>query len=351
MTLRTRDHEDIIDSNLAYHLSAGVDFVIATDHRSVDGTREILRRYAGEGILELVCKDDETYVPGEWINDMARHAWLAHGADWVIAADPDEFWWPSGGDLKDVLAAIPARYGALLCPWRHFVPRPDASSHFAERMTLRIDATGPWTRPEDPFHPNVNVTHRAGESVRLRPGNHDVESPFPVLRGWFPIEVLHFPLRTLGQAEAKFAAWGQRETLEGMAPHVDTAGEAIEAERFGDYYRRYVVDDAAAEDWIADGTLAVDVRVRDALRALAGDTRRELTPETVFPPNRESSQRLTFARRGVSAAASLAGDVSVLPDPGARLEHRVAGFERRLVALERRRWAMRRPRGPARRRA
>ena len=36
-TLVVRDEADIVDDQIAYHLNAGVDFVIATDHESVDG--------------------------------------------------------------------------------------------------------------------------------------------------------------------------------------------------------------------------------------------------------------------------------------------------------------------------
>lgn len=38
MTLVARNEADIVDAQLAFHLHAGVDFVIATDHRSDDGT-------------------------------------------------------------------------------------------------------------------------------------------------------------------------------------------------------------------------------------------------------------------------------------------------------------------------
>ena len=33
-TLVVRDEADIVDDQIAYHLNAGVDFVIATDHQS-----------------------------------------------------------------------------------------------------------------------------------------------------------------------------------------------------------------------------------------------------------------------------------------------------------------------------
>ena len=34
MTLLVRDEADIVDAQIAYHLNAGVDFVVATDNRS-----------------------------------------------------------------------------------------------------------------------------------------------------------------------------------------------------------------------------------------------------------------------------------------------------------------------------
>ena len=43
LTLLVRDEADIVDACIRYHLERGVDLVLATDHRSVDGTTEILR--------------------------------------------------------------------------------------------------------------------------------------------------------------------------------------------------------------------------------------------------------------------------------------------------------------------
>ena len=52
--------------------------------------------------------------------DLARLAATEHGADWVIHSDADEFWWPRGDSLKDVLTSIPARYGIVRALLRHF---------------------------------------------------------------------------------------------------------------------------------------------------------------------------------------------------------------------------------------
>jgi hypothetical protein len=185
----------------------------------------------------------------------------------------------------------------------------------------------------------VNVVHRGVPDVWIRPGNHDLEIAAPVLRGWFPIEVLHFPLRTLAQAQEKFEAWGRAlETPGDVGPHVGTAHAALHAGRFREHYDGYVVRDAQLSVGVADGTMTVDTRVRDALRGLDREAPdRRLQPDSRFGPETVAGVRSAPSGRSVAAAADLAGDVSVLPDPGDRAQARVDALERRLRALERRR--------------
>ncbi|HSI98232.1 MAG TPA: glycosyltransferase family 2 protein, partial [Gaiellaceae bacterium] len=73
MTLIARNEADIIDAQLAFHLNAGVDFVVATDHGSTDGTTEVFERHAGEGHLHLI-REEGDYHEAEWRTRMARLA-------------------------------------------------------------------------------------------------------------------------------------------------------------------------------------------------------------------------------------------------------------------------------------
>src|SRR6476620_8710719 len=133
MTLLARDEADIVDAQLEYHLNAGVDFVIATDNLSQDGTTEILESYAKTGQLHLIREGGRYLQQAEWITRMGRLAATEFGADWVIHSDADEFWWPRGDSLKEVLDSIPSRYGIVRALLRHFVPRPDDNGlSFAE---------------------------------------------------------------------------------------------------------------------------------------------------------------------------------------------------------------------------
>ena len=58
-TLVVRDESDIVRAQLDYHLNAGVDLVLATDHDSQDGTREILESYKRQGVLRLFHEQGE----------------------------------------------------------------------------------------------------------------------------------------------------------------------------------------------------------------------------------------------------------------------------------------------------
>src|SRR5262245_47592910 len=83
MALRTRGQAELVDAEISFHLNAGVDFVIATDHRSEDGTLEILEAYEREGCLRLIRETGEQVRGSDWRTRMAQLAALEHGADWV----------------------------------------------------------------------------------------------------------------------------------------------------------------------------------------------------------------------------------------------------------------------------
>ena len=140
---------------------------------------------------------------------MARLAATEYGADWVINSDADEFWWPRGASLSEVLAAVPPRYGTVGAFLRVFCPRP-GDEDFAERMTVRFSALAPINDPASLYKPIRKVMHRGHPEIELTRGNHAlVDSPFAPLRGWFPIECFHFPLRSVGAVRAQGGAPGR----------------------------------------------------------------------------------------------------------------------------------------------
>jgi hypothetical protein len=332
MTLLARDEADVVESWLTYHLHAGADFVIATDNRSVDGTTEILERFAREGHLHLIREPGEDLRQDEWVTRMARLAATDFDADWVINSDADEFWWPRGASLRRVLEAIPPRYGTVGAFLRTFVPRPDGDAPFAERLTVRFSALAPINDPASLFKPIRKVVHRGHPEIRLSRGNHAViDSPFAPLRGWFPIEVFHFPLRSLAQCEHK--ARLQRDAWRFIARtptgyHAEMF-DALAGGTIAEYYAGQVVTDAQVEDGLAAGRLVVDTRLRDALRALSrsGDGR-ELLPV-------DEAAALAFETPTLVDDATYAVEAAVLGEADVvRLQRRLDELERRLASIE-----------------
>ena len=291
MTMMVRDEIDIIDEQIAFHLAAGVDFVVATDHQSVDGTTEVLERYARQGVLHLVRVTSATKRKSERFTRMARMAAADFGADWVINSDADEFWWPWGGNLKDVLTEIPEPYGIVHTFVRPFLPRP-GDGPFAERMTARLAPSAPINSPFSPFRVNVRLLHRAAEDVIVGDGNASVRaSALTPLRGWSPVEVLHFPVRSLEQFERKFLTHYETSGERRRGDHV-RAYEAARAGRLHDLYDEICVDDERLRRGLEEGSLAIDSRIRDALRTLAVD------PASLRFPPRQALDAVSYAIDG-----------------------------------------------------
>jgi hypothetical protein len=330
MTLLARDEADVVDAQIAFHLHAGVDYVIATDNASSDGTTEILERYERAGVLRLIREPDGELLQDAWVTSMARLAATEHGADWVINSDADEFWWPSGGTLKDVVAAVPERYGALRGCWRHFLPRPDDGAFFAERMTVRLATPAHPGDKRTIFHAHQKVAHRAHPEVAIAQGNHDVEAPgLETLRAWRPIEVLHFSFRSVAQIERK--ARGAWLRVPGVPPtlHQTLLDEAVREGRAAAFYASFAVGEHDLAHRLAEGTAAVDTRLRDALRAIRREDGSFALPGECAP--------LAFPCADVHEGAALAAEIAPLEaiDGIVRASGRVDALEKRLLRLER----------------
>jgi len=332
MTLLARDEIDVVEAWLAFHLNAGVDLVIATDNRSQDGTTEVLEEYARSGHVHLIREPGEDLRQNEWVTRMARLAASEHGADWVINSDADEFWWPRGASLSEVLAAVPPRYGTVGAFLRVFCPRP-GEGELAERMTVRFSALAPINDPAWLYKPIRKIIHRGHPGIQVTRGNHAlVDSPFAPLRGWFPVECFHFPLRSAAQtahkAQLQGAAFEQHIARAPTAYHADMYA-ALQSGRIGDYYEALVVSDDELERGVAEGRLVVDMRLRDALARLRGAAGGGYAAPGASP--------LPFAPPTLVDDAQYAVEAAVLGEADViRLQRRLDELERRLQTVEER---------------
>ena len=324
MTLLVRDEADIIDAQIAFHLDAGVDFVIATDNRSVDGTTDVLERYAREGHLHLIREPGEDLRQSEWVTRMARLAATDFSADWVLNTDADEFWLPRGGDFRSLFATIPRRFGAIRGAWRNYVPRP-GDGFFAERMTARLCA--PRFHPH-PLSTHFKTAHRAVADVRVGRGNHEAfGTGLIALRGWYPIEIHHFPVRSRAHSMRKYVTQFvalERNAEKGIPGHMADAYAAYRAGQLEEFYAPLVVDDARLAAGLDEGTLAHDTRVRERLRGLGFGDACGVQIEHMAQPTPEED-------------AAYAGEYSALGESDLWLTYgqRVDRLERRLAEVER----------------
>jgi hypothetical protein len=282
MVYKVRDEADIIEANLRFHRAQGVDFFVIADNGSTDGTLEILERYEAAGLVRLERTNGGIHdMKGQGGGEEAITRIASEmGADWVIHNDADEFWWPTRGTLKDLIAQVQEPFGMVLAPRTEFVARP-GDGPFPERMTIR----------EAAFRRPPKSAHRATTTVSLR-GPHPVEiwsgDPYrglvgrPVLRTApehreeapldlviapeFQIGVLHFPVRSFEQYRRRVEIARDDGYLE-RSPATRGIRDALAEGRLEDAFERIVLDEAAIARGLEDGWLVEQTSFRDYLAA------------------------------------------------------------------------------------
>lgn len=260
MTLLVRNEEDILQSNLQYHLNRGVDFVIATDNLSTDGTLDILNEYKKQNVLHLLLEPDDTYSQHKWVTRMARMASTDYQADWVINNDADEFWWlDTKTNIKEYLNAQDHSVMALSAYRHNFVPVPqDESTPFHTRMiyreTVSLNALG---RPLPP-----KVCHRAHPEIEVMQGNHAVKCQgreLPALQS--EISILHFPLRHYKQFYNKIelggAAYARNNYLDkSVGSTWRMLYDKLQAGELEEYYFQHEYTASRIREGLMDGSLS-----------------------------------------------------------------------------------------------
>lgn len=250
MTLLVRDEEDIVEANLDFHLSFGVDFVVATDNGSEDSTPEILQRYERDGFLHLIHEPTHDYSQHRWVTHMARLAASRFGADWVINNDADEFWIPAGSSIPSVLATVPRDVDVVVARRHNVVARRHDSSGPETNTVRHRVSVGLLGNPLGP-----KVAHRGDPAIVVLQGNHEVERPDPgetVDDG--RLEILHYPIRTREQFERSVIQGGEAYLANRELPVEvgDVRRRLYERWQAGEFPALWV-EQTASDDEIADG--------------------------------------------------------------------------------------------------
>lgn len=214
MTLLARDESDIIERNLEHHLGSGVDYVLATDNGSVDGTREVLLRYQEQGRLCLIDEPTQDMDQAAWINRMGRLAYQEFGAEAVFHCDADEFWYALSGDLTAEISRGPEpaytahSFNVNLADRGGRETIDDAVWMSFETLEKSVDSADPSTRISykrkrrlKAFLGKVMTSTRSGY-LDVATGNHILASgePAPWSRDLY---LLHYPVRSFAQFTRK----------------------------------------------------------------------------------------------------------------------------------------------------
>lgn len=313
------DDAELLDAHLAFHLNAGVDVVLALDPGGDGPISELLASYERGGVLQRAAGGDDG---AEARSGLARRAVTEHGADWVLSSEADEFWWPRGESLKDVLAAIPARYGVVQALVRVFPPRAGDDS-FSERMTERPTLLEK-PKAREPVTSLLRPVYRGDAELVVDSEDGTEGGRLVPLRAWYPIEVLRFPFRGLEQA--------QRFCERGGGPRSALEAEAAEAHAAGRLETWY------AEQAAADGSLVSDERLRDAMRTLAR-TEPDDSPSAFARPSADGEGLLALRPPTIVDDAAYAGECAAVGEADlVALDRHIRELEARIGELEARFW-------------
>lgn len=273
MTLLVRDSEDTLRENIEFHLNQGVDFIIAMDHLSVDGSTSILKDYESQKLLHYIHQPSKAYYQSKWVTKMARLAAHKYTADWVINNDSDEFWWPSNSSksLKEVLLEQPDDINIISCERKNFIlpseEQYDKLAPFYQRMIYKdLCSQNILGGPLPP-----KVAHRASRWVRVGAGNHDARFIWPEKQAKADIEIFHFPFRNTRQVKDRIGICRKLVQYSGKSQISPTRREFDKldsSQKLNEFIQRVVYSNQKIKLGLSNGSLVEDVRIRDYLNGL-----------------------------------------------------------------------------------
>ena len=305
------DQGDILQDFLDWHLDLGIDMILAMDHGSTDGSRELLERYAKTHPVvwfPIPERNITKYSPADELAALARDR---YGADWIIHCDVDEFLCTSGGDLRTILArARPGRADADQRAAPHDDRRSaagrtagDAGAHLADRPGRGADSrtTVSWDLPA-PFaflEVGGHLIVRAAAFDRYGPGAH-VGTTTSGLSGTVDdLYILHYAMRGFESLRIKVrntASWleSNRHLEPGMCWHWRRWIHLEEQGRLREDYDQQFVSPERARELVQQGICVVDETVARWLEQKATNARRRptlwsrLAKATINPLKRQS---------------------------------------------------------------
>lgn len=272
MTLLVRDEEDIIELNIKHHLSKGVDFIIATDNGSKDGTAKILKKYESIGKLHYIFQAEDDYNQAVWVNSMGRLAKEKYGAKYIFHCDADEFWTPKQGNLKYEISQSDKKIPA------YFVELENVLPVYKEKNNYREDFFDNLYVIKKPIisnnllsdsknkgiyffkYPPKVMYSIENEYMDVTQGNHNFmdSSIEPIFS--LNLHIYHFPVRGWDHFKRKVIQGGQSYENNKSLPrdagfHWRRWYEAYKVKRLEDEYKKLIISSNSADSLLGKGII------------------------------------------------------------------------------------------------
>lgn len=216
MTLLVKNEEEIIETNIRYHIAMGVDGVIVTDNGSTDKTVEILEKLKEEGlVLEIIHEPKQTYEQEIWVARMIKLAKEKYGATWVINADADEFYYSKSLNLKESIKKSGDINSMMIYLYFLFPDdRPNFLScpYFYKKIFQDFETTMLQLSPIGVLH-NENmktctkVIHKTEGFISIIKGNHNVTMKNQKMIVPSDITCYHYHVKNYKEYEEKTKRW------------------------------------------------------------------------------------------------------------------------------------------------
>jgi hypothetical protein len=206
ITVRAGENSAILDANIAFHLRAGAHAIAVWAPDDGSDALEILKELEVDARVRRVA-------PATTTAELATQAARELAVDWLIQTDSNEFWWPRGSSIPNVLSVVPSGCNAAQGITRTLLPTA-GKGPFEDVFTMRLS----------PRAPSIDWRWRPTRRFAVRSSSLGVDpSDLDPLWGYYPFEVL--VLTAGGSVERDGAASRRAGELEVLVP--DTRLSAV----------------------------------------------------------------------------------------------------------------------------
>jgi hypothetical protein len=215
LAINVLDSADTLRECVEWHLAANVDFIVASDMGSTDGSQDILADLARSGALRWSSQPRRNIDGYDPLTELARIARDRFEADWIILLDADEFLCLTGGSLHGIAqTANQHDISALTIPRFNMTGAPpESGQHCLEILNLRIDRpsavsfetkiSGDLQVPQVFASIAPKVIVRASKFVEYGPGAHAAVTSSGNAHRSAELKILHYPFRSFSEYERK----------------------------------------------------------------------------------------------------------------------------------------------------